>query len=206
MIPEPLEQASDEALVRQALQGHEAAWNELVSRYHGKGARYIRQQLDDPHLAQDIMQAVWINVVQRLQEEVPRSFGALFWTVLKRRIIDQIRKRSRNQEWLELDAPARTGGDGEAMRQWASGAPDPVDEAIRSEEASELYQALDRLPDHYAAVIRARALEGLSNRETARLLLAQGLIQDDGNAEKRVENYWYRGLKELARQLKAMRG
>lgn len=105
-----------------------------------------------------------------------------------------------------MDAPARTDVDSETRRQWASDGPDPSDEAVRSEETEHLYAALQRLPDHYAAVIRARALEGRSNRETALLLLEQGLVQDDGNTEKRVENYWYRGLKELAKQLQALRG
>lgn len=204
MVQEPLEQASDELLVRQALQGRQAAWETLINRYNGRGVRYVRGQLDDPFLAEDIMQAVWIDVIRSVKQQIPDSFAALFWTVLKRRIIDQIRKRGRNQESLDLYAPLRGSDDDQESRQWAGNAPDPADEAVRIEETERLHRALEQLPDHYASVIRARGLEGLSNRETAQLLLREGLIQDDGNVEKRVENYWYRGLKELAKQLKAL--
>jgi RNA polymerase sigma-70 factor, ECF subfamily len=203
LAPEPLEQVTDESLAHRAQQGDAPAWDALVGRYNGRGIRYIRQQLDDLYLAQDVMQTVWMEIVRSLRQQAPDSFGALFWTILKRRVIDQIRRRTRSQESLELDGTGRDGDD-ESPRQWASDAPDPAEEAVRLEETSDLYAALERLPDHYAEVLRARALEGRSNRETAMLLVAKGLIQDDGNVEKRVENYWYRGLKELGRQMRLL--
>lgn len=68
MRPEPLEQAPDEVLLRNALQGQQAAWDDLVHRYHGRGVRYVRQQLDDPYLAQDVLQAVWVDVVRSVRQ------------------------------------------------------------------------------------------------------------------------------------------
>lgn len=201
-----LEPLNDEALLQAALSGQEAAWTTLVDRYHTRGMRYVRRQIDDPYLAQDIMQNLWVTVVSAVRRELPDQFAALFWTLLKRRIIDELRKKGRSREAAILDAPAageESPGDSLLERQVSSAA-DPVDEAVRSEGRSLLQEALERLPDHYRLVIVARQLEGRSNKETAQLLLTEGLVSDDGNVDKRVENYYYRGLKELKRQLQAL--
>ncbi len=197
---------TDEALLQSAMAGHQEAWAELVDRYHGRGMRYIRSQIDDPYLAQDIMQNVWVTVVGAVKRQMPESFAALFRTLLKRRLIDELRKKGRAREAATLDAPL-SGEDGDAgslLDRQQSPEPDPSEEAVRSENAALLQRALDRLPDHYRLVIEARQLQGRSNREAARLLVTEGLVSDDGNVEKRVENYYYRGLKELKRQLEAL--
>jgi RNA polymerase sigma-70 factor, ECF subfamily len=199
---------TDESLLQSAMGGLEEAWAELVDRYHGKGIRYVRRHIDDPYLAQDIMQNLWITLVSAVRRQPPDQFAALFWTLVKRRIVDELRKKGRTKEAATLDAPL-TGGEaegegGSVLDRQAGGAPDPAEAAVRSEDETILHRALEQLPDHYRLVIVARQLEGRSNKETAQLLLAEGLVTDDGNIEKRVENYYYRGLKELKKQLVAL--
>lgn len=197
---------TDQALLESALSGSETAWATLVDRYHPVGLRYVRRHIDDPHLAQDIMQNLWIALVGAVKRQVPDQFAAMFWTLLKRRLIDELRRKGRTKEAATLDAPSRGDeSEGSSLLERQTGKePDPQDATVRSEEQGLLYQALDQLPDHYRLVIVSRQLEGLSNKETARLLVAEGLVTDDGNVEKRVENYYYRGLKELKRQLEAL--
>jgi len=197
---------TDQDLLQSALQGRQEAWAELIERYHGKGLNYVRRHIDDPYLAQDIMQNLWVTVVGAVKRQQPDQFAALFWTLLKRRIIDELRRKGRTKEAATLDAPL-PGGESEGaslLDLQADGAPDPQDQAVQTEERSLVHQALDLLPDHYRLVIVARQLEGRSNKETAHLLVAEGLVTDDGNVEKRVENYYYRGLKELKRQLETL--
>lgn len=197
---------ADEALLQSAMDGLQEAWAELVGRYHAKGVRYVRRHIDDAYLAQDIMQNLWIALVGAVKREPPDQFGALFWSILKRRLIDELRKKGRTKEAAVLDAPLggqAIEGDSLLDRQ-VSAAPDPLEESLRAEGEATLYRALDQLPDHYRAVLVARQIEGRSNRETAHLLIRDGLVPDDGNVEKRVENYYYRGLKELKRQLLAL--
>ncbi len=197
---------TDEALLQSALSGHQEAWSELIDRYHGRGMQYIRRQIDDPYLAQDIMQNLWISLVQAVKRQAPDQFAALYWTLLKRRIIDELRKKGRAKEAATLDAPldsGETSGDSLLDRQTAD-TPTPEQQALITEERGLLQQALEALPDHYRLVIVARQLEGRSNKETAALLVSEGLVSDDGNVEKRVENYYYRGLKELRKQLLAL--
>lgn len=195
----------DEALLQAALSGSEEAWTELVDRYNVKGLRFVRRQIDDPSIAHDIMQDLWVALVRAVNRQVPESFGAVFWTVLRRRVIDEIRRRGRTLESATLDAPAYVLGEGDSYLDQTSGEmPDPSEESLRCEDEQLLYAALENLPAHYRIVVVARQLEGRSNRETAALLVSEGLVTDDGNIEKRVENYYYRGLKELRKQLEAL--
>lgn len=197
---------TDQALLQSALNGQQEAWAELIERYHGMGLRYVRRHIDDPHLAQDILQNLWIALVGAVRRQVPDQFAALFWTLLKRRLIDELRRKGRTREAATLDAPlSGTEPEGDSLLDRQSGgAPDPQESAVRTEEEQLLYRALEQLPDHYRQVIVWRQLEGRSNKETARLLVAEGLVTDDGNVEKKVENYYYRGLKELKRQLEIL--
>lgn len=197
---------TDETLLQSALGGHQEAWSELIDRYHGRGVQFVRRQIDDPHLAKDIMQNLWMSLVQAVRRQFPDQFAALFWTLLKRRIIDELRKKGRVREAATLDAPLNSdeSGSQSMLDRQATGGPTPEEASLQSEEKGLLQQALEALPDHYRLVIVARQLEGRSNKETARLLVADGLVGDDGGVEKRVENYYYRGLKELRKQLLAL--
>lgn len=195
----PITAATDETLLHSALGGREEAWVALVDRYHTRGVQFVRREIADPHLAQDVMQTHWATLIQAIRREVPERFAALFWALLKRRIIDELRRKGRSHEVVTLDAPQESG---DPLLDRQSGAtPDPAQEAVRSEEQSLLQQALSQLPDHYRLVLIARQFESRSNKETAHLLVLEGLVTDDGNVEKRVENYYYRGLKELRKQL-----
>ncbi|HEY3363750.1 MAG TPA: sigma-70 family RNA polymerase sigma factor [Symbiobacteriaceae bacterium] len=197
---------TDESLLESARHGQGEAWTELVARYHSRGLHYLRNQIDDPYVAQDIMQNLWLALVGAVRRQLPDCFEALFWTLLKRRLIDELRRKGRTKEAATLDAPSPgLDGNGDSLleRQVGRG-PDPLDETVRSETENLIHRALDLLPDHYRTVIVARQFQGKSNKETAALLVAEGLVTDDGNVEKRVENYYYRGLKELKRQLEAL--
>jgi RNA polymerase sigma factor (sigma-70 family) len=194
---------TDEALLQAALSGGEAAWTELVGRYNGRGVRFIRRQLNDPYLAEDIMQNLWVALVGAVRQQMPTSFAGLYWTLLKRRIIDELRRKGRSREAAILDAPVTEEGQTRLETQ-ADAGPTPEEETVVQERAALIQEALGRLPDHYRLVIQARQFEGLSNKETARLLVQEGLVPEESGAEKRVENYYYRGLKELRRQLEAL--
>lgn len=197
---------TDEDLLAAALAGRQEAWAELVERYNALGIRWLRRHVDDPHLARDILQNLWVSLVSAVRREPPDRFAALFWTLLRRRLIDELRRKGRTKEAAILDAPREQedpGGASLADRQ-SDAAPSPEAAVLQSEEASLVQRALAELPDHYRLVILCRQFEGRSNKETAARLVAEGLVTDDGNVEKRVENYYYRGLKELRKQLLAL--
>lgn len=202
----PITSLTDEALLQSAMAGSQEAWGALVERYHRKGMRIIRRQMNDPYLAEDIMQNLWSTLVVAVKRQLPDSFAALFHTLLKRRVVDELRKRGRTREAAILDS-AQPDGEGEGrslLEQQSADGPSPMEETVRADEERLLQQAMGNLPDHYRRTLEGRLFQDLSNKETARLLMTEGLVPDDDGAEKRVENYYYRGLKELRRQLKAL--
>lgn len=202
----PITSLTDEALLQSALSGVQEAWAELVGRYHGKGMRIIRRQIGDPQLAEDIMQNLWATLVIAVKRQSPDSFAALFRTLLNRRVVDELRRRGRSREAAILDAtrPDEEGEGRSLLEQLPADTTDPLDEAVRSDEERLLQRAMEHLPDHYRRTIEARHLQGLSNKETARILIDEGLVPEEDGVEKRVENYYYRGLKELRKQLEAL--
>ena len=202
----PITSPTDEALLQSAMAGSQEAWFQLVERYHGKGMRFIRRTIGDPHLAEDIMQNLWSTLVVAVKRQAPDSFAALFHTLLKRRVVDELRRRGRTKESAILDAaPSDEEGEGRSLlEQQSADTPDPLAEAVRADQSRVLQAAMENLPDHYRRTLEARLFQDLSNKETARLLVAEGLVPDEDGAEKRVENYYYRGLKELRRQLEAL--
>lgn len=197
---------SDDELLRSALDGNQHAWTELVQRYNRIGLRRLRAQFQDLAVAEDIMQLTWEALLTTLTKGLPDNFAALFSTILKRRAIDQLRRKGRSREAATLDATWEgedSAGTSLLERQVAPDA-DPADALVHQEHLSLLERAMATLPDHYRVVIDMRQLRGRSNRETAARLVQEGLITDDGNIEKRAENYYYRGLDQLKKQLLAL--
>jgi len=197
---------SDDELLSSALHGNQHAWTELVQRYNRIGLRRLRAQFQDITLAEDIMQQVWEALLSTLSKELPTNFAALFSTILKRRAIDQLRRKGRSREATTLDATweGDQGAGSSLLERQVSPDADPAHTLVIQEDLSLLERAMATLPDHYRLVIEMRQLKGRSNRETAALLVQEGLITNDGNVEKRSENYYYRGLDQLKKHLLAL--
>lgn len=138
------------------------------------------------------MQMVWLDMYKVLQRTVPENFMALLHTIIKRRTIDTNRQLQRDRGRLDL-----------TDRPLISTLADPEREFGLSETTELVHNALAALPPHYAAVIRMRCFDELSNREVAERLIASG-FPAHGNMEKRVQNYWYLGRAALREQLVAI--
>lgn len=189
-----LREWSDQALVAAIHQGDEAAAGELVERYNRPALLAARRQLGgDLEAARDVVQTVWQELCPKLLAGEVQEFGRLFWWLLKRRTIDEQRRRGRGGP-ASLDTPAGELDTPLAERLADDGAPGPEGELLRTEEHAWARRALGRLAPRDRAVILARAVQGLSNRETALALVEQGLVEPGGDLEKRVENYYYRAL------------
>jgi len=197
---------SDDELLRSALSGNQDAWTDLVQRYNRVGLSRLRANLQDLAIAEDIMQQVWMALLTILPKELPNNFAALFSTILKRRTIDYLRHKGRSREAATLDAnwEGEDGAGASLIERQVSSDPNPSDALVQQEEVSLLDRAMASLPDHYRMVIQLRQLHGCSNRDTAAQLVLNGLISDDGDTEKRAENYYYRGLGQLKKRLLAL--
>lgn len=194
---------SDEALLQAVIHGNQDAWTDLVGRYHRRAVRHVMYQVTDLELARDIVQNTWESVWTAIKDEPPRNFNSFFRSVLQWRLIDAIRSKKRKGTLVSLDEP-RVTGDGEIIsRQISSdtGDSDPIHGLVANEDQELFWTAMHSLPHHYQVVIRLHGLEGRSFKETTRIMVELGLINTEGDAQKKAQNYFYRGLEALGERL-----
>lgn len=84
------------ALVVRCQLGERAAWEELVERWHQPMWRFIVGMLGNREAAEDMLQVVWLGVVQslvRLRE--PTRFEAWMYRIARNAIADRMRSQYR---------------------------------------------------------------------------------------------------------------
>lgn len=173
--------AADSILVRRAAAGDAAAFAELYDAYAPRVRRFLRHQLDDPDVAEDLLQRTFVKMIEALPRYRERGlpFGAWVFRIARNAVIDH-RRTSRPAEPIEaaLDQPATAG--------------DPALEAERSVEAMRLRIALDELPADQREVLVWRFFAELSPAETAALM---------GRSNGAVRTLQHRALQALRRHL-----
>jgi len=138
---------------------------ETLTRERGRLANFIRQRVQDPAEAEDILQDVFFQFIEayRLPEPIEQA-GAWLYRVARNRIIDRFRKKkelplpqapdgSDDEHWLENALPAAEAG--------------PEAAYARSILLDEINAALDELPDEQREVFVGHELEGQSFKELA---------------------------------------
>lgn len=113
----------------------------------------------------------------------------LFWSILRRRIVDLQRRRSFRLRWL-LPAPAHEDGD---AVEWSDTGPDPSRSHDGREAYGRLAGALSRLPRRQREAFSLRILEELDVATTARVM---------GCGEGAVKTHLSRARAALQKQLK----
>lgn len=131
-------------LVHAAAKGDQAAWDALVDRYTGLCWSIARSHRLSPADAADAVQTAWLRLVERLDTlRDPERVGAWLATTTRNECLRVIRRSSRQvptgeDAWLESSEPV-----------------DPPDlTVLASEEAVELWQAVDGLPDRCRQLLR----------------------------------------------------
>jgi RNA polymerase sigma factor (sigma-70 family) len=138
---------------------------ETLTRERGRLANFIRQRVQDPAEAEDILQDVFFQFIEacRLPEPIEQA-GAWLFRVARNRIIDRFRKKK------ELPLPqAPDGSDDERWLENALPTADAGPEAAyaRSILLDEIHAALDELPDEQRDAFVGHELEGRSFKELA---------------------------------------
>jgi RNA polymerase sigma factor (sigma-70 family) len=132
---------------------------------------FVRRQVDDIGLVEDIVQDTLVQLVSayRLMEPV-EHLAAWLRRIARNRIIDRFRQRSRTESLEEHrcsgDAGDRT--ESEVLAEWpAPPAADPEASYVRDVLAEQLVAALDELPAEQRAVFVGHEIEGRSFKELA---------------------------------------
>lgn len=127
------------------------------------------------------------------RDRPPEEWTPLFWSVLRRRIIDVQRRRGFRLTWL---APSRPQQDEDATVDWADPGPDPSRSHDGHEAYARLALALRALPARQREAFTLRVLEELDVGTTARVM---------GCSEGSVKTHLSRAREALQKQLEEFR-
>ncbi len=185
-----LRELGTQTLISRARSGDERARNTLVERYRPRLVRWVhgrvpiraRNVLD----TDDIVQNSLLRALAPMDRFEPRHEGAFLGYLCRialNQIRDEARRLNRRPERVELEEHHEDAG------------PSPLDRAIGSDEVRRYDEALRRLPEDYAVVIRLRFELQYSYAEIA--------AATERPTENAVRLLLQRAMKRLVREMHA---
>ena len=181
---------SEDHLVKQCLEGNDAAWSTIVHSYARSILGMSRRFAGRPDQAEELAQDIFLRVYQslhkyRLGED---SFRPWLWRIARNLLIDHCRKTRRHRE-SSIDSV-----DGWNFRDERS--PDPLRSVLQNEAVENFRRSLSRLPAICQEAMMLRSFYGLQYQEVAAILDIT-----EGTVKSRI----HRGRRELARLLAQQR-
>jgi RNA polymerase sigma-70 factor, ECF subfamily len=167
----------DQLLVLRCQTGDEAAFAELVGRYHRR-LRYYLQKMLDAQRVDDALQELWLDVFRSIGKlKEPRAFSAWVYRLARDRAYRNLRRaEDRTRDLAQLDLP------------------DVADVAFCAEDAEEIHQSLGQLNPEHREVLLLRFVEDMSYDQIADVVGCEL-----GTVRSRL-HYAKQKLKELIQQ------
>lgn len=143
-----------------------AAFDQLVHRWREPVRRLCFRMVGDHHRAEDLVQESFVRIFAKRADYRPDGrFSTFLWRVALNQCHDELRRRSRRRESSFDDEDGSPG-----VVSLDEVEPSPSDHMENGECAASVRSALQRLPEHYRAVVILRHYEGLKLREIADVL------------------------------------
>jgi len=164
---------TDEQAMWQVQMGDDpAAFAVLVERWEAPIRSLCTRMTGDPHRGEDLAQETFARVfTRRRQFEQSSRFSTWLWRIALNLCYDELRRTHRRRDSV---------GDLEEEHTEQLPAPEagPDEQLAQKETASQVRAALQKLPEHYRAVLALRHYEGLKFREIAELLeIPEGTVK-----------------------------
>ncbi len=164
---------TDEQLLdRYCNTGDRTVFATLVRRYERELFNYLRRYLGDAEMAEDAFQSTFLQVHLKCESfDSKRRFRPWLYTIATNQAIDAQRRNKRHR-MASLD---RGGIDDHDQAQRLGDivegdAPDPLAEAVRSEQGEWVRAAVSELSDNLRPVIELVYFQGLSYGDAAEVL------------------------------------
>jgi RNA polymerase sigma-70 factor, ECF subfamily len=176
----------DEMLLAGMRRGDEAAFVEVVKRYHPALARLARVYISDPHVAEEVVQETWLAVLQGIRNfEGRSSFKTWLFRILTNRAKTRSQREARSVPFSALegeeldeptvdpnrfrppDSPKWPGGWTVPPQRWSEL---PEEHALSSEIGAQIKAAIAGLPPSQREVIILRDVEGWDANEICNVL------------------------------------
>ena len=145
-------------LVLKAQQGDRQAYGELAERFQATVYAVALARLRNPTEAQELTQEVFLHGMRKLpQLREPAAFAGWLRQITVRMAINRLTRRGPMQK---VESDALDGAEAAGRT--------PLDDMIRTEQAGELYQALEQLKPVDRATLVAFYIRGRSLKQMSR--------------------------------------
>ncbi len=174
--------ALDQTL-RRAAEGDVQAWTALVGGYTPRVFGLVLKQCGDRDLAEEITQATFVKVVEKLGDsdgyDERGRFEAWLFRIAMNRLRDEMRRRKRQAVTMDMSPGASTGreeasGWAAAQQSVVMGGPapgeDPLDAVERQEQVTRLRELVATMSEADREVLHLRHTAGLSFAQIAEAL------------------------------------
>jgi RNA polymerase sigma-70 factor, ECF subfamily len=191
-----LENLSDEELVRRFNEGEPDSFEVLLLRYRRPLYNFILRSVRRRERADELLQDVFMRVVQRSQEFKGNSkFSTWLYTIARNLCIDDSRKMVFRRH-KSLDAPSHND-DGPTLLERTAAAQLPIDREVISQDLQlRISAAIDELPDEQREVFLMRQVQGMAFKDIADVV---------GVPENTVKSRMRYALERLQRALEEYR-
>jgi RNA polymerase sigma-70 factor (ECF subfamily) len=172
VVMDPRDAASDEELVRRFNQGDDRAFEVLVRRFERPLYNFILRSTRDPEQAAELLQEVFLRVVQRSGEFQGQSkVGTWLYTIARNLCIDTSRKMAFRRH-RSLDAPVGSdeGAGAPLVDRIPSQGPASDRNVIAQDLALRIGAAVEALPDEQREVFLMREVQSMPFKDIANVL------------------------------------
>lgn len=173
----------DDLFVGALKTGDSAAFTALYRRYHRSMSRVAEGYVGTPSVAEEVVQETWLAVFEGIASFQQRSrFRTWLFAILVNRARARGRRERRTLPFSALstasesEASTREEDDGSALATrglgpvFASASSSPEKQAMQTEVARILEQAIERLPVNYRIVLTMRDVEDLESASVCTVL------------------------------------
>ncbi|MGV9454790.1 RNA polymerase sigma factor [Streptomyces sp. NPDC003635] len=162
---------ADAALLRAVAAGDSAAMAALYDRHAGWLHARLTRRCADAEVVREVLQDTFVTVWRSAEAHRGEEAGGWLWTIAARRLIDARRAQERagRLETTPID---------EGPTASAPSTPSAEERVLAGLEYGDVGTALDRISPELREVLRATVVDGLTTRETARLLgIPEGTVK-----------------------------
>jgi RNA polymerase sigma-70 factor (ECF subfamily) len=165
---------ADDQLVGRLRAGDEAAFAELVSRYHPAMVRLAMTHVRGRAVAEEVAQDAWLGLLRGIHRfEGRSSLRSWLFRIVVNRAISAGYREQRHLPVLEdelEESNGRFGQDGYWVAPPTHWADEVLDRVTAPALVEQVRRAIDELPPAQRDVVTLRDMEGLSSAETCAIL------------------------------------
>jgi len=146
------------------------AFNEIFNRYYEKVMRLALKKLTDIDEAEDIVQEVFVTLVQKMDSfRGDSKFSTWLYAITLNTIKMRLREKIRNRRYISIDEDYNVNSMDRVVSNASNngGLNSPEEIFVNNEFIENLNRALDLIPEKYKEAFILRDLNQLSNQEIA---------------------------------------